>query len=472
MINKMKKYVIYLITAIIVVATAGCAPEFDKDKFKYEATPLPVTGVKLNKNELTLPWNERQTLSATISPSRAAIKEISWTSSNPTVATIDPLGEVVAVGVGKANITVTTTDGKKTDVCEVTVNPFVELDVTSLSLLVGDTYTFTAAVRPQTYNQTITWSTSNDKKVSVTQNGEITALEDGSSTIKATIEGDFSLSCEVQVGNVPAESVEVDKDVVLLAVGESTTIIATVFPDNAANQNVDWKIVNYEDKAIVSTVVEGNEITVTRLSSGDFDVVAVAQDGYFKGLCSFPKLETYEVFIGSGSKVWTWGKLEWGPLDRGGEWWSGDFEDILGPYGSKDGTGATMTFSKNGVKLLKTKTDGSTEEGTFKVDMAKKKYFANEKTKLWSIGQLYTNDVTILWGVHLDHGLIDDDTKLPVDDNYPNGEEDVDKVYAYDIISLSEEEIVLAVPGDSPDNKTPDMNTWSGAWYWYFTEKK
>jgi len=475
MINKMKKYVIYLITAVIVVATSGCADDFDKNKFKYEATPLPVTGIKLNKNELTLPWNNSETLSAAISPERAANKEYTWSSSNVSIAAVDFLGEVSAVGVGKATITVTTADGGKTDLCEVTVNPFVELDATSLSLLVGDTHTFTAAVRPATYPQTITWSSTAADVVSVTQDGEITALKDGSATIRATIEGDFRLSCTVSVGLVPAESVELSEESFVLDINKSVTLTATVLPSNAANQKVNWKVISNESHAIVSTVIEGNDIIVTRVGSGDFDIVAITDDGGFEATCNFPGTDPNSLFYGSGSKVWTWDKLEWSPLSREDEWWTGDFDDILGPYGSKDGTGATMTFSSEGLKLTKTKTDGSKEEGTFSVDLTKTKVRWTWEGKdnpnaPWSIGQLTTQDVTILWGVHLDHSLIYDDTKLPKAGNYPNGEADIAKVYTYDIISTADDEIVLAVPGDSPSNV--EMYDWSGAWYWYFKEKK
>ena len=61
-------------------------------------------------------------LVATISPSNADNKAMSWTSSNPAKATVDPLGNVTGVSAGTTTITVTTTDHSRTATCSVTVS--------------------------------------------------------------------------------------------------------------------------------------------------------------------------------------------------------------------------------------------------------------------------------------------------------------------------------------------------------------
>jgi len=81
---------------------------------------VPVTGVTLNKNSLTLTAGETETLYATVQPSDATNKSVTWASSNPAVATVTN-GEVTAVTAGTANITVTTKSGNKTATCAVTV---------------------------------------------------------------------------------------------------------------------------------------------------------------------------------------------------------------------------------------------------------------------------------------------------------------------------------------------------------------
>ena len=81
---------------------------------------IPVTGITLDKSVLSLEIGETALLTATISPSNATNKLMSWTSSNNSVATVTN-GRITAVSLGTATITATTVDGAKTATCRVTV---------------------------------------------------------------------------------------------------------------------------------------------------------------------------------------------------------------------------------------------------------------------------------------------------------------------------------------------------------------
>ena len=80
-----------------------------------------VTGVSLNQNTLNLTVGGTATLTATVQPSDATNKNVTWASGNSSVATVDSGGTVTAVGAGTATITVTTTDGGYIASCAVTV---------------------------------------------------------------------------------------------------------------------------------------------------------------------------------------------------------------------------------------------------------------------------------------------------------------------------------------------------------------
>lgn len=82
---------------------------------------ISVTGVSLNKTSTTLEIGDTETLTATVAPASATNKNVSWTSSNTSIATVQN-GVVTAVAAGTATITVTTEDGSKTATCAVTVN--------------------------------------------------------------------------------------------------------------------------------------------------------------------------------------------------------------------------------------------------------------------------------------------------------------------------------------------------------------
>ncbi|WP_449600629.1 S-layer homology domain-containing protein [Paenibacillus sp. Marseille-Q9583] len=87
---------------------------------KLTAAPKKVTGVSLDKTELTLTAGETGKLTATISPEEAANKAVHWTSSDTSVATV-VYGTVTAVNAGKTTITVETVDGGFKAAAEVTV---------------------------------------------------------------------------------------------------------------------------------------------------------------------------------------------------------------------------------------------------------------------------------------------------------------------------------------------------------------
>ena len=87
----------------------------------FNTSSVAVTGVALNSTSVSLTEGASQTLYATVSPANASNKNVSWSSNNTSVATVSSSGLVNAVSQGTANITVTTQDGNKTAVCNVTV---------------------------------------------------------------------------------------------------------------------------------------------------------------------------------------------------------------------------------------------------------------------------------------------------------------------------------------------------------------
>ena len=97
----------------------------DYNNILYKITPtfikVSVTGVKLNKTSLTLDKGKSSALTATVAPSDASNKKVTWSSSNTKIAAVDSKGKVTAKGVGTATITVKTADGGKIATCKVTV---------------------------------------------------------------------------------------------------------------------------------------------------------------------------------------------------------------------------------------------------------------------------------------------------------------------------------------------------------------
>ena len=92
-------------------------------KVTVTKAPVYVTGVELNKTELVLEEGDNETLTATIIPSNADDKRVTWESDNEAAATVDENGFVSAVKKGEANISVITVDGEHIAQCHVYVIP-------------------------------------------------------------------------------------------------------------------------------------------------------------------------------------------------------------------------------------------------------------------------------------------------------------------------------------------------------------
>jgi len=112
------KNILKLIGTIALVAVIGFSMACGDDDGGI--TTIPVTGVTLNKNSISLKVGETETLTATVAPDNATNKAVTWSSSDATKATVSE-GVVTAVAAGTATITVTTADGSKTAQCTVTV---------------------------------------------------------------------------------------------------------------------------------------------------------------------------------------------------------------------------------------------------------------------------------------------------------------------------------------------------------------
>ena len=186
----------------------GSSGVFIRVKEKY----IPVTGISLNSTSATLTEGDKLTLTATVNPDNATNKNVTWSSSNSSVATVTN-GKVTALKAGKTTITVKTEDGGKTATCEVTVKAMVfpvtsvSLDKTSVEMTEGDEFTLTTTVNPDNAtNKNVTWSSSNSSVASVT-NGKVIALKAGKTTITVkTEDGGKTATCEVKVTDNGSDS--------------------------------------------------------------------------------------------------------------------------------------------------------------------------------------------------------------------------------------------------------------------------
>ena len=167
---------------------------------------IEVTSVSLNKTSLTLEIGESETLTATVLPSNATDKSVTWTSSAQTVVTVED-GKVTTIESGTATITATTSNGKTASCMITVIEPApevievtsVSLDKTSLTLEIGESETLTTTILPNNAtDKSVTW-TSSDQAVASVANGKITAVGSGTAMITATTSNGKTAICTVTV---------------------------------------------------------------------------------------------------------------------------------------------------------------------------------------------------------------------------------------------------------------------------------
>lgn len=251
----------------------------------WTADAIPVESISLDKNTMSLTYascdgntygNTTGTLTATISPSNASNKGVTWSSGNTSVATVNTSGVVTAKGVGKATITATAKgDTSKKATCTVTVTAAsvptstISLNKQSTELTVGGTETLTVTRTPSCATDTISWTSSNTN-IATVSGGEVEAKAPGTTTITATVNGKTA-TCTVTVKAVTVDvtSVEITNCGGAIRIDETTTLGVTVKPDNATNKNVTWSSDDTSIATVENGVVTGRGVgqTIIRATS-------------------------------------------------------------------------------------------------------------------------------------------------------------------------------------------------------------
>lgn len=272
----MRKYISVVFSALLsVAALPSCStPE------------VGVEGISLEPSSVTIEPGNTCTIEAVIVPENADNKNVIWSVSDASIATIDQSGTLTAVAEGKTVVKAITEDGRFTAVCQVTVAyevisvESVSVDPQTLTLNNGETAQLTATVLPENAsNKTISWVTDNPDVVTVNSDGLVSAVGKGSAVITVrTHDGDKMATCNVTV-LIPVTGITLEPDELSLKVGSEYELISEVLPSNASNQNIIWTSSNTS----VADVDENGKLTAVAL--GEAVVTVTSEDGGFKAEC-------------------------------------------------------------------------------------------------------------------------------------------------------------------------------------------
>ena len=144
-------------------------------------------------------------LKATIKPSDAQIKTLTWSSSNDDIATVDEIGKVFGNKIGTAIITAESLKGVVAEFEVEVKEKFAESITISGTdeIVLGETTTLTATVNPDyTTDKTVTWTSSDSNIATVDQNGKVTGIGSGTVTITATTSNGKQATKQIQVKQI------------------------------------------------------------------------------------------------------------------------------------------------------------------------------------------------------------------------------------------------------------------------------
>ena len=245
-----------------------------------KAKVINVSSVTLNKTSVSLKVGETITLEATVNPSDATDKTVSWSSSDEDIAIVSN-GVVTAKKVGTAPITAKAGDKTATCVITVVATPVtsISLDKTSYSLKAGETVTLTATVNPDdATDKTVTWTTS-DATIATVVNGVVTAKKVGTAPITAKA-GDKTATCEITVEPFHVTGISLDRTSLTLNVEDNQILTATITPENATDKTIIW---TSSDNSVATVDSNGK---VSAIKGGTTTITAKTQDGGKTATCS------------------------------------------------------------------------------------------------------------------------------------------------------------------------------------------
>lgn len=171
-----------------------------------KSSTVSVTSVLLNTTSASLTEGETLQLNASVYPTNATNRNVTWSSNNTSVATVTGYGLVTAKSTGSATITCRAADGSgKYATCVVTVKSDVQpasitLDHSNATLEEGETMQLTADIRPvEASDKTVTWMSDNVSVATVSADGLVTAVSEGEANIIATTSNHLAAVCQVKV---------------------------------------------------------------------------------------------------------------------------------------------------------------------------------------------------------------------------------------------------------------------------------
>ena len=238
----------------------------------------PVTRITVSAPEKSVAVGGTIQLTSAALPEDATRQQVTWTSADERIATVDENGVVTGVKRGTARITATATDGSKIrtsiSLAVAQMAEEISLDKDEVTVDVGRTAVIKATVLPKdTNDKGVIWSSSDEGIAKVDKSGRVTAVALGECEIIGTSKTTGTVQAKAVVHvQQPVKKVTFDAAPAVYA-NESAQLTWHVEPEDASNKSLTFKSSN---EKILTVNGDG---TVTGVGYGKANVIATTTDG-------------------------------------------------------------------------------------------------------------------------------------------------------------------------------------------------
>lgn len=224
-----------------------------------------VDSVVVSPSNITMIGNDTITISAHVYPDTVCVKNVSWSSSNTNVATVDYRRKIISIGIGSAWIKATSDmQPNKSDSVLVTVENLpvtgFELKQDSIEIPILGQFQLTYTIEPiHALNKEIIWESDSETTATVDAAGNVTAVAEGQTLITAkTKDGDIVDTCVVTVYSIPATNITIIPSGFSLWVNDTLKLRAQIEPDITSDKTVSWVSLNPDVAAVnAEGILEG-----------------------------------------------------------------------------------------------------------------------------------------------------------------------------------------------------------------------
>ena len=243
--------------------------------------------ITLDKTELTVDTGRNAMLKATVLPQDTNDKSVVWSSSDEKIATVNGQGRVTGVSLGDCEIICTS---KTTGTVQARATVHVQQPVKSVAfgdapaVYAGESARLNWTIEPaNASNQTLTFSSANNKILTVSADGTVTGVSFGEAYVDAITTDGSNRRARIKVKVLQhVEGVEMKRNTAYIDVGQTSTTGAKVIPEKGTNHNMTWESADESIATVEVLPKERNRVKITGVRQGETIVTGTTEDGGYQ----------------------------------------------------------------------------------------------------------------------------------------------------------------------------------------------